>query len=92
AGLAAERDRLWDLSEDLLVNADYEGHLLRVSPSWTVLLGHDEETLLTRPYAEIVHPDDFPVVMEALLDMRATGKPVRFEDRVNAADGSWRWI
>jgi PAS domain S-box-containing protein len=92
AGLAAERDRLWDLSEDLLVNADYEGRLLRVSPSWTALLGHDEETLLTRPYAEIVHPDDFPVVMEALLDMRATGKPVRFEDRVKAADGTWRWI
>ncbi|SDA12438.1 PAS domain S-box-containing protein [Methylobacterium sp. UNC378MF] len=92
AGLAAERDRLWDLSEDLLVNADYEGRLLRVSPSWTVLLGHDEETLLTRPYAEIVHPDDFPVVMEALLDMRTTGRPVRFEDRVKAADGTWRWI
>ncbi|MDR7040287.1 PAS domain S-box-containing protein [Methylobacterium sp. BE186] len=92
AGLAAERDRLWDLSEDLLVNADYEGRLLQVSPSWTVLLGHDEETLLTRPYAEIVHPDDFPVVMEALLDMRATGRPVRFEDRVKAADGTWRWI
>ena len=92
AGLAAERDRLWDLSEDLLVNADYEGRLLRVSPSWTALLGHDEEALLTRPYAEIVHPDDFPVVMEALLDMRATGKPVRFEDRVKAADGTWRWI
>ncbi|WP_336486907.1 PAS domain-containing hybrid sensor histidine kinase/response regulator [Methylobacterium nigriterrae] len=92
AGLAAERDRLWELSEDLLVNADYEGRLLRVSPSWTVLLGHDEETLLTRPYAEIVHPDDLPAVMEALLDMRATGKPVRFEDRVRAADGTWRWI
>jgi signal transduction histidine kinase len=30
--------------------------------------------------------------MEALLDMRARGKPVRFEDRVKAADGTWRWI
>ncbi|MEN3237720.1 PAS domain S-box protein [Methylobacterium ajmalii] len=92
AGLVAERDRLWDLSEDLLVNADYEGRLLRVSPSWTVLLGHDEGTLLTRPYDEIVHPDDFPVVMQALRDMRASGKPVRFENRVEAADGTWRWV
>jgi len=91
-GLAAERDRLWELSEDLLVNAKYEGRLLRVSPSWTALLGHDEETLLTRPYAEIVHPDDFPVALEALLHMRATGKPVRFEDRIRAADGTWRWV
>ena len=92
AGLAAERDRLWELSEDLLVNADYEGHLLRISPSWTILLGHDAETLLTRPYGEIVHPEDFPVVMEALLDMRTTGRPVRVENRVRAADETWRWI
>ena len=92
AGLAAERDRLWELSEDLLVQADYEGRLLRVSPSWTTLLGHTEETLLARPYAELVHPDDFPIVMEALLAMRASDKPVRFEDRLRAADGTWRWV
>jgi PAS domain S-box-containing protein len=87
-----ERDWLWELSEDLLVAASYDGHLLRVSPSWTRLLGHDEETLLTRPYAEIVHPDDLGAVMGALLAMRESRRPVSFEDRVLAADGTWRWI
>ena len=87
-----ERDRLWELSEDLLIAADYDGHLLRVSPSWTRLLGHDEQALLTRPYAEIIHPDDIQVVMDALLAMRSSGRPVSFEDRVLATDGAWRWI
>ena len=87
-----ERDQLWALSEDLLVAADYAGHLLRVSPSWTRLLGHDEKTLLTRPYAEVVHPDDLGAVMDTLLAMRESRRPVSFEDRVRAADGPWRWI
>jgi len=87
-----ERDRLWELSEDLLIAADYDGHLLRVSPSWTRLLGHDEQALLTRPYAEIIHPDDIQAVMDALLAMRSNGQPVSFENRMLATDGAWRWI
>jgi PAS domain S-box-containing protein len=87
-----ERDRLWELSEDLLVVADYEGHLLRISPSWTRLLGHDQEALLTRPYNELIHPDDLGTAVEALLRMRSSGRPVSFEDRFLAADGTWRWI
>ena len=92
AASRAERDRLWELSEDLLVVADYEGRLIRVSASWTRLLGHDEATLLARPYGEIIHRDDVPVVADSLATMRATGTTVSFDDRVLAADGAWRWI
>jgi PAS domain S-box-containing protein len=88
----ADRERLWALSDDLVVTADYEGRLIRVSPSWTHRLGWDEATLLTMPYRELIHPDDFPAVMAALLGMRDANRPVRFEDRVRHADGSWRWI
>ncbi len=88
----AERDRLWELSEDLLVIAGYDGRLLRVSPSWTRLLGHGEAALLGMPYAELLHPDDLGTVMAVLGRMRDSGRPARFEDRVLAADGSWRWI
>ena len=87
-----ERDRIWDLSEDLLVFADYRGRLHRVSPSWTRLLGHDERTLLSRPYEELVHPEDVTPVLDAIMKMRANGRPVSFEDRVRAADGTWRWV
>ncbi|MBV9777690.1 MAG: PAS domain S-box protein, partial [Acetobacteraceae bacterium] len=87
-----ERDRLWELSEDLLVLADYEGHLLRVSPSWTRLLGHDEAFLLGVDYKSLLHPDDLGTVVALLGETRASGRPAHFEDRVLAADGSWRWI
>ena len=86
-----ERDRLWDVSENLLVVASYEGRLLRVSHSWTRLLGYSEDRLLSRPYAEIIHPDDIEPVVDSLRTMRATGKPAMFEDRIIAADGAIRW-
>jgi PAS domain S-box-containing protein len=87
-----ERDRLWSLSEDLLVLTDYAGNLFRVSPSWTRLLGYDEATLLRTRYPVLVHPDDFGAANDLLRDMRRSHLPVRFEHRVRAADGSWRWI
>ncbi|WP_407696990.1 PAS domain S-box protein [Skermanella mucosa] len=87
-----ERDRLWELSEDLLVVADYHARLLRVSPSWSRLLGHDEAALLARPYPDIIHPDDIAGVSAHLETLRSGGQPVRFENRIRAADGSWKWI
>ncbi|KTT41451.1 hypothetical protein SB11R_23600, partial [Pseudomonas oryzihabitans] len=88
----AERDRLWALSEDLLMIADFEGQLVRVSPSWSRHLGYSEAELLSRPYRELIHPDDLPKVMVALDELRRSGLPTRLENRVLAANGSWRWL
>ena len=87
-----ERDRLWDTSEDLLAIAGYDGELFRISPSWTRLLGHDEQALLTRSYMDFIHPDDAANVAERMAGMFASGRPVRFQNRFMAANGTWRWI
>ncbi|WP_232468204.1 response regulator [Bordetella genomosp. 13] len=88
----AERDRLWELSEDLLVVADYTGRLLRFSPAWTRVLGHSRETLLVQPYGDLIHPDDLPALLEQLETLRTAGRPVRCQNRVRTADGGWRTI
>jgi len=88
----AERDRLWALSEDLLLTADFTGQLLRVSPSWSRGLGYSAAELLSRPYLELIHPDDLPGVLAALDELRRSGLPTRVENRVQAANGSWRWL
>ncbi|WGS54792.1 response regulator [Paraburkholderia sp. D15] len=88
----ADRDRLWELSEDLLVVADIEGRLQRVSPSWTTLLGHNKQWLLSRSYVDFVHPDDRDVVAAHLAELRRTGVPVRYENRCKRIDGTWAWV
>jgi len=88
----AERDRLWELTGDLLVIADYEGRIHRVSHAWTRLLGYTEDVLTSRPYVEITHPDDVEASMSAVLEMRNSGRPVEFQNRLLASDGTSRWI
>ena len=87
-----ERDRLWEVSEDLLVVGDYEGRLLRVSPSWERTLGWSQEQLLSDAYPSLIHPDDFEGVRTALNVMRETRQPVRYENRVRTAQGGWRTV
>jgi PAS domain S-box-containing protein len=88
----ADRDRLWELSEDLLVVADIEGRLQRVSPSWSSALGHNLHWLKSRSYIDLVHPDDIGIVSMHLAELRRTGVPVRYENRFKRIDGTWRWV
>jgi PAS domain S-box-containing protein len=87
-----ERDRVWDLSEDLLVIADPEGRPIRLSPSWTRLLGFEPAELMTMGYIDLVHPDDQDMVAKALAHMAQHGRPVSLDNRVRTSDGHWRWI
>lgn len=88
----AERDRLWDLSQDLLARADYAGMMSAVSPAWTRVLGWSRTELLTRGYETFMHPEDAPPTIEAIQRMAATRQPTRFENRIAAQDGTWKHI
>jgi len=87
-----ERDRIWQVSDELMSVAGRDGYLKAVNPAWRRLLGHDEAVLLSTPFREFGHPDDQASgndVMQAL----ARGETVaRYEARMRRADGAWRWI
>ena len=92
AARSAERDRLWNLSEDMLARADYSGMMSAVSPAWTRVLGWSEDELLTRAYTTFMHPDDLAPTTEAIGRMAETHRPTRFENRIATSDGEWRHI
>ncbi|SAK50436.1 sensor kinase/response regulator fusion protein [Caballeronia fortuita] len=92
ADAVADRDRLWELSEDLFYVASFEGALLRVSPSWTRVLGFDSQRLHSHTVMDLVHPDDARDAAAELDRLRASGQPVRYECRLSRSDGGWRWI
>lgn len=89
---SAERDRLWNLSQDMLARADYSGMMSAVSPAWKQVLGWTERELLTRGYATFMHPDDETPTLEAIGRMARTGQPARFENRISTSDGGWKHI
>ena len=85
-------DRLWAQSEDLMVVVEPDGRLVRVSPSWRHVLGHESATLLAMSYADLVPEFERERVSSALAAVHAAAGPVGFEDRLRTANGSWRWI
>ncbi|WP_308462274.1 hybrid sensor histidine kinase/response regulator [Sphingomonas citri] len=88
----AERNRVWEMSPDLLAIMGFDGFLKAINPAWETTLGRDAATLLAMSFREQVHPDDHQAVQAVMESLQRGEKIERFEDRLAHADGSWRWI
>jgi PAS domain S-box-containing protein len=87
-----ERDRIWSVSQDLLMVADHDGVWRTVNPAWTRTLGWSEAELLNTTSRWLEHPEDQARTM-AEVDKLAAGEPtIRFENRLRHKDGSYRWL
>jgi PAS domain S-box-containing protein len=87
-----ERDRIWNVSQDLLLVADHSGAWLSVNPAWQRTLGWSEGELLSGTLPALEHPEDRPAQAFAGGQFSLAGRPLRFESRFQHKDGSWRWI
>jgi PAS domain S-box-containing protein len=88
-----ERDRIWNVSQDLLLVADRDGTWRSINPAWTRTLGWQEDELLNRTSEWLDHPDDQVSTRTELQQKLSSGQPtVRFEHRFRHKDGSYRWL
>jgi len=87
-----ERDRIWNVSEDLLAVSNFEGYLISMNPAWTRLLGWTEDELKSMHVSELRHPDDAAHSMAARAQLAQGVPTVRMENRFRHKDGSWRWL
>ena len=87
-------DRRWfDMSNELLVEADLAGSFTRLSPAWERTLGWTREELMSRPFRDFIHPDDLATTLPVALALDANPGEVReLENRYRTKDGSWRWL
>jgi len=87
-----ERDRLFNLSVDLLGISDFEGYLQQVNPAWVRVLRWSRDDIMSRPLAEFIHAEDRVRFQRYQTKLRA-GETVReLEARARCRDGSYRWI
>jgi PAS domain S-box-containing protein len=86
----AERqaDRVFELSQDLLCIAGFDGYFKRVNPAFERLLGYTTETLLSRPTRDFVHPDDRAAREVGHSTLEAGQDVLRFDLRQLCRDGS----
>jgi PAS domain S-box-containing protein len=88
----AERDRVFQISTDIIAVIDPQRRFRRVNPAIWTTLGQEPAQVLGRDYLELVHPEDAPAVLEARRLVGEQGSivaaPIRFLHR----DGGYRWI
>lgn len=87
-----ERDRIWNVSQDLLVVSDRNGVWRTVNPACTRTLGWSEAELLNRTSEWLEHPDDGGVTRAQIKKLGADETTVKFESRFRHKDGSYRWL
>jgi PAS domain S-box-containing protein len=87
-----ERDRIWNVSEDLLGVRSFEGYFLSLNPAWTRLLGWSEAEIRATHVNELRHPDDAAAGIAAVRQLAQGASTVRMENRMRHKDGSWRWL
>jgi PAS domain S-box-containing protein len=87
-----ERDRIWNVSQDLLLVADRNGVWRTVNPAWTRTLGWSEAELLNRTSEWLEHPGDNGITRAQLTKLGVGETAARFESRFRHRDGSYRWL
>jgi PAS domain S-box-containing protein len=87
-----ERDRIWNVSEDLLAVSNFEGYFLSMNPAWTRLLGWSDDEIKSMHVSELRHPDDAAHSIAGRAQLAKGVPTVRMENRFRHKDGSWRWL
>jgi diguanylate cyclase (GGDEF)-like protein/PAS domain S-box-containing protein len=89
------RDPWFEMSGQMLCETDLSGRFLKLNEQWQRALGWSRDDLLTRPFVEFVHPEDFDATVARAAGLADEGtQAVEFESRFHAKDGSWhrlRW-
>ena len=85
-------DPFFELSLDMLCIAGTDGYFKRINPAFTRILGYDEETLLSRPFVEFVHPEDVQATIQEIQRLDSGQPTVMFENRYLDSTGQIRWI
>jgi PAS domain S-box-containing protein len=90
----SEVEEFFDLAPDMMIIAGFDGYYTRVNPAYQRALGYPLRELLSRPFADFVHPEDLPSVLDTFRDLVEgdSDDVIGFEARSIHADGSVHWF
>ncbi|HEX8484815.1 hybrid sensor histidine kinase/response regulator, partial [Sphingomonas sp.] len=87
-----DRNRLWELSADIMLRCGFDGEIKTVNPAWKDMLGWDEADLVGANLMKLLHPDDLDRSIAGVQVLADGGYYTRFDNRYRHRDGTYRWI
>jgi PAS domain S-box-containing protein len=88
----SEHERIWNVSQDLLIVADANGRFLSINPAWTATLGWSEGDLLGNTFVWLCHPNDLAATQKGLARLADGQKTAPFDNRFRHKNGSYCWL
>lgn len=92
----ASRDiqKFYSLPLNLMCTATPDGHFKEINDYFEEILGYTKEELLSRPFIELIHPEDVEPSMEEIGKLASGEREVTisFENRFQRKDGSYYWL
>jgi PAS domain S-box-containing protein len=87
-----DRDRFFEISEDIILQGNLDGHYTDINAAATRILGWSREEFLLNPWKHFIHPDDLAPSLEAMKELALGNRVVKVENRHRHKDGSYRWL
>ncbi|WP_160310438.1 hybrid sensor histidine kinase/response regulator [Microvirga vignae] len=87
-----DRDRLWHLSTDLMLVADFKGMIVAANPAWSRMLEWKNGDLIRASVLDFVHPEDQSDAQLAVKRLSRDLTTCSIQSRLRHRDGSYRWI
>jgi PAS domain S-box-containing protein len=90
--LEKERGLLFENSIDLFCVAGMDGMFKQLNPAWERSLGWSIDELMSRPWLDLVHPEDRERTIAEAKGLNSGTKAFGFENRYRCKDGSYRTL
>ena len=88
---APERDRIWKLSQDLLMVTDLSGKVVDINPAWSATLGWSADDLVGDTAEWLIHPNDRDRSREFVNEAAGNGAP-HCQMRILHKNGAYRLL
>lgn len=91
--LQQRQDKFFELTNNMLCIAGFDGYFKLLNPSWQKTLGYSLDELSAKPFIEFVHPEDqAKTILEAQKLSERKNETVGFENRYQCKDGRYRHL
>jgi PAS domain S-box-containing protein len=85
----AERDRMWRLSTDIMLVADFDTRIVAANPAMGQLLGWQDEDIVGLPFIALIHPDERDRALAEVAVLKQAPAAFRIELRYRRKDGAY---
>ncbi len=85
-------NEFFELSNDMLCIANFEGYFIRLNQAWEKSLGWSLEELMAQPFVSFVHPEDREATVAESKSLTEGHPTTSFENRYRCKNGEYKTL